>query len=79
MIRRFGSLTNVTGFSPVARLVKAPDGTLYGTAPCGEGNAAGTLFKLSADGSEFQVMKWFTNSWEGHTPWGCLVRSGDVL
>jgi len=32
VLHSFGVLTNVTGGNPVAGLVRAPDGTLYGTA-----------------------------------------------
>ena len=78
-LKRFGTLTNISGWNPAAPLVQAADGTLYGTTAAGEGTATGTVFRVSIDGSGFKVLKWFTNSWEGNTPLGGLVLSGNVL
>ena len=78
-LKRFGTLTNITGWNPAAPLVQAVDGTLYGTTAAGEGTVTGTVFKVKIDGSGFQVLKWFTNSWEGNTPLGGLALSGNVL
>src|SRR5215211_1994543 len=78
-LKSFGDLTNVTGIQPYSQLVQGPDGTLYGTTSDGEGNVRGIVFKLSTDGSGFTVLKWFTNSTEGATPYGSLTLSGSVL
>ena len=79
MLRSFGDLTNVTGFNPRSTPIQAPDGTLYGTASGGQGSVAGTIFKVQPDGSGFTVLKWFTNSIEGATPYASLVLSGSAL
>src|SRR6266496_3458320 len=77
-IKSFGILTNVTGSYPISPLVQGADGTLYSTASSGEGNVAGTVFKMQPDGSGFAVLKYFTNFIEGTGPAG-LTLSGSVL
>jgi len=79
VIKSFGILTNVSGVRPFAPLVQGPDGTLYGTTYEGEGDIHGTVFKLWPDGSNFTVLKWFTNSVEGANPHAALTLSGNVL
>jgi len=78
-LKSFGIFTNITGFNPESTLAVGPDGTLYGNAPNGEGPVAGTVFKIQPDGSQFTVLKWFTNSFEGANPQGGLTLSGNVL
>src|SRR5690349_15705456 len=78
-IKSFGILTNVTGFNPQSTLVQGPDGTLYGTARNGESIVAGTVFKVQPDGSGFAVLKWFTNSIDGASPYAGLTLSANVL
>ena len=80
MLKSFGSLTNITGFSPECQLVQGPDGTFYGTTSCaGDEHFAGTVFKIKPDGSGFAVLKWFTNSVEGKWPFAGLTLSGNTL
>jgi uncharacterized repeat protein (TIGR03803 family) len=79
VLKSFGILTNVTGRNPQSQLVQGPDGTLYGTAPTGEGSVNGTVFKVQPDGSGFTVLKRFTNSLEGASPYGGLTLSSNVL
>ena len=49
----------VDGKSPYAGLILGTDGFLYGTAQYGGTNGAGTVFKLSTSGSDFQVVHYF--------------------
>jgi uncharacterized repeat protein (TIGR03803 family) len=72
-------LTDVTGWRPYSQLVQAPDGTLYGTCSQGDCIVAGTVFKMSPDGSGFTVLEWFTNSVEGAGPCAGLTLSSNVL
>ena len=48
------------GCSPLGPLVEGSDGSLYGTTFQGGSAAAGTVFKIAKDGSDFAVLKSFT-------------------
>ena len=50
--------TNTDGISPL-NLVQAGDGYFYGTASSGGANATGTVFRISPDGTVFQVLHTF--------------------
>jgi len=78
-LKSFGILTNMTGTGPQSQLVQGPDGTLYGIASYGPGKLGGTVFKVQPDGSNFTVIKWFTNSLEGANPLGRLILLGNTL
>lgn len=78
-IKNFGVWTNIGGFFPYARLVHGPDGTLYGTTSGGEFNIKGTVFKIQPDGSGFTVLKWFTNTVEGASPYAGMLLLDGVL
>jgi uncharacterized repeat protein (TIGR03803 family) len=77
IIKDFGVLSRVTGLEPQAPLVRGPDGTLYGTTCRGDGY--GTVFMIQPNGTGFAVLKYFTNSVDGATPYAGLVLSGDTL
>jgi uncharacterized repeat protein (TIGR03803 family) len=81
IVHSFGTLSNLTGFHPVAPLIQGLDGTLYGTTSEGEYSLGlgGTVFKLQPDGSGFAVLKYFTNYAEAWGPQGGLVLSGSTL
>lgn len=53
--------------------------TLYGTASAGGEFRNGTVFKMSADGSDFTVLKHFTGGADGKGPMGKLALSGSEL
>jgi uncharacterized repeat protein (TIGR03803 family) len=78
-IKTFGIPARISGYKPQSTLVQSPDGTLYGTAPVGEGTVAGTVFRLNTDGSGFAPLKLFTNSIEGANPSGGLVLVGSTV
>ncbi|MBI5381124.1 MAG: putative Ig domain-containing protein [Opitutae bacterium] len=84
----FAVLKNFTGQDgahyPQGGLTLARDGYFYGTtagsAPTPGGNTSGTIFKISADGSVFNVVKVFTGSdGDGNTPDTGLTPANDGL
>ena len=80
------SLSNLDGFHPQAPLLLSGD-TLYGTTYFGGTNAAGTLFKISTNGTGFTVLYSFkeptnqndTLNVNGANPAGGLIISGNTL
>ena len=65
--------------TPLSKLVLSGP-TLYGTARYGGGvSGGGGVFKVNTDGSGFEVLKWFTNYFEGADPRGGLVLSEGTL
>lgn len=79
-----GSFTNSDGYWPEAGLVLSGN-TLYGTAPNGGTNGSGTVFSISANGSNFVVLYTFTaisgfnSNADGSFPQAGLVLSGNTL
>ena len=55
-----GLLVNGDGAAPTGQLLQDADGYLYGTASSGGANGRGTVFRLAADGTGFQVLHHFT-------------------
>jgi uncharacterized repeat protein (TIGR03803 family) len=81
-----GLLINTDGAAPTGPLVQDADGFLYGTASTGGANGRGTVFRLAADGTGFQVLRSFpatttTNgvakNSDGGTPFAGLIDGGD--
>ena len=70
---------NPQGAASVAGLTAGPDGTLYGVAQAGGANGAGTLFKVSPDGTGFAVLHTFSPVADGAAPWGTLALLGGTL
>jgi uncharacterized repeat protein (TIGR03803 family) len=52
----FSSIPGDIAAYPVGRLVQGTDGTLYGTTQQGGNNGSGTVFKISPDGQNYQVL-----------------------
>ena len=73
-----GSLDTSQGVGPNAPLVLGKDGYLYGSTGSGGTGYAGTIFKLSTDGSSYQVLYNFSQSDTsiGYDP-GSLVLGSD--
>ena len=77
--RCFISSRAATAFNPYAHLVKAPDGSLYGTTVTG-GNGRGTVFKIASDGSFVPVYAFADNGMDqtdGMSPSGSLAIDPD--
>jgi uncharacterized repeat protein (TIGR03803 family) len=76
ILRHFGGREG-DGDHP-AGLVEGSDGALYGTTSQGGTNDAGTVFKLSKDGSGYTVLRRFTGDvGDGRFPAGHLVEGSD--
>lgn len=73
------SLVPGEGRSPVAALTEGPDGLLYGCTDAGGSgtNNAGTIFRLSKDGSGFQTLRTFAPASSGQFPDGKLFITTD--
>lgn len=63
------------GGSPNGRLLQASDGNLYGLNYSGGANGYGTLFKITASGSSYTVLKAFTGT-DGSYPYGTALIQG---
>jgi len=64
---------------PIAPLVRAPDGTWYGTSSTGGYGDYGTVFKVNPDGTGFTNIYNFHGGFDGAAPYGGLVLSGATL
>jgi uncharacterized repeat protein (TIGR03803 family) len=78
-----GRLTTLYSFSggvdgavPIAGLVQAVDGNLYGVTYLGGQSGSGTVFKITTAGA-FAVLYSFTGGSDGAYPWGGLVQARD--
>ena len=82
ILKSFGSFADGTGGRSRAPLVRAADGTLYGTTTGEFGSSAvGSIFKINSDGKGFIALKSFTSSEsgsDGAIPLA-LVLAGDIL
>ena len=66
------------GRQPSAGVVEGSDGALYGTTPYGGTNRFGTVFKLSKDGSGYQILHNFASSPDdGRGPAARLLEGSD--
>jgi uncharacterized repeat protein (TIGR03803 family) len=71
------SFTNGTdGSGPVAGLVQASDGLLYGSAEFGGNYSDGTLFRISTNGA-FTELYAFTGGDDGNEPFADMVIASD--
>jgi uncharacterized repeat protein (TIGR03803 family) len=78
-----GGLTNLYSFTdgadgsyPVAPLLPATDGDLYGTTPAGGDYAYGNVFRITPTGA-FTNLYSFTGGIDGNGPTGALVQGAD--
>jgi uncharacterized repeat protein (TIGR03803 family) len=75
----------IQGSEPTGRLLLS-DEILYGTASQGGAGGSGVIFRINTDGTEFGLLHEFSKvsdslvtNWDGATPMGGLVMSGDTL
>lgn len=76
-LRSFDSVPD--GAYPRGRLIQSPDGTLYGTAILGGRFQQGTLFRMNANGSGFQVLHHFDGTNGSGPSAEVLIGSDDCL
>jgi uncharacterized repeat protein (TIGR03803 family) len=67
VLHHFGASTN-DGKTPKSRLLLASDGFLYGTTEAGGAANAGTIFRVSPDGSGYEVLLEFQPATQGKGP-----------
>jgi uncharacterized repeat protein (TIGR03803 family) len=79
VLRTFSDETN--GVNPLSPLLEGENGLFYGTTyGGGVTNNAGVIFRIFADGSDYQVLHSFTGlDTDGRHPCGQLVARNDVL
>jgi uncharacterized repeat protein (TIGR03803 family) len=64
------------GATPLATLIQASDGNLYGTTTSGGAYGSGTVFRLSPDGT-FSTVYTFSGTNDGVNPHAELVQAAD--
>src|SRR5580693_3683484 len=64
------------GDNPIAGLVQASDGNLYGTAYEGGTNGYGAVFRITASGALTPLWS-FTDGHDGARPYTGLMQAGD--
>jgi len=69
-----GSIPN-EGINPIARIISAPDGSMYGTTDAGGTAGQGTIFKLTTSGAVTMVYSFANN--DGRSPNGDLLLDTD--
>jgi MYXO-CTERM domain-containing protein len=83
-----GTAINTDGAYPSAALIEGSDGLLYGTTQAGGPNGTGAVFRLSTDGSDFQLLHAFgeitsaaqafpATNVDGAAPLGDLLLAAD--
>jgi uncharacterized repeat protein (TIGR03803 family) len=72
----FQGITDPNGSSPLAELIQASDGNLYGTTIRGGAHGMGTVFKISPDGA-FSSIYSFSGTNDGVNPRAALVQAND--
>jgi uncharacterized repeat protein (TIGR03803 family) len=65
------------GFYPLGSLLLGGDGFLYGTNAYGGSNNYGTIFRISLDGSVFELLHQFDYNLDGATPRAKLTKGSD--
>lgn len=79
VLRRFTGAPS-DGAEPTDDLIQASDGLVYGPTFAGGAANLGTLFRLKADGSEYQVLRSFTGApADGASPGGPLLEASDGM
>jgi uncharacterized repeat protein (TIGR03803 family) len=79
VVHAFNPENQTDGANPYDCLIQASDGQLYGTTVKGGAHGAGTVFRLAADGSSFQVIQSFNaaDTSNGANPRAALLQATD--
>ena len=77
VLHSFSGASTHDGSSPYGGLVLGADGVFYGATWSGGTIAAGTVFRINADGSGYAVLRSFTWSPDGEGPCGSLIQGSD--
>ncbi len=72
----FQGITDPNGSSPLADLIQASDGNLYGTTVYGGAHGVGTVFQITADGT-FNTIYSFSGTNDGVNPRAALLQASD--
>lgn len=72
------SFATATGRSPLAELVQAPNGILYGTASLGGANSAGVLYSWNISTSTYTDLVDLNNA-NGYAPFSRMIVGSDGL
>jgi len=73
-----GGSTSVNGYSPIASLIQASDGNLYGVNSLGGAhNNDGTVFQVTPQGVTTLVYAFGANSGDGANPQANLIQASD--
>ncbi|MBD0254257.1 MAG: T9SS type A sorting domain-containing protein [Cytophagales bacterium] len=75
VLRHLSSATD--GRYPKGSLVRGSDGAFYGTTSAGGTNGYGTIFRITASGATFSVLRHLSSLTDGRYPSGSLVRGSD--
>jgi len=72
------SLNNAGGINPDTALIQGLDGALYGTTFLGGPDNAGTVFKMTIEGTGYAVLQNFTGAnGDGKNPDAALLQAGN--
>lgn len=75
ILKGFGNLPG--GVVPFCPLITDPNGVLYGTTVAGGVSTQGVVFAINPDGSNYRVIKEFSGTTNGMSPYGALVLASD--
>jgi uncharacterized repeat protein (TIGR03803 family) len=75
------SFDGTDGMDPLAGLIQATDGNLYGTTSDGGAGASGTVFKITTGGTLTTIYNFCAQSGctDGAAPQGALVQAADGI
>lgn len=80
VVHAFRGWPEFDGGFPAAPVVQGPDGDFYGTSERGGYSDAGTVWKVAADGSSFELLHGYLNSaTDGSVPYSNVMFAGGNL
>jgi uncharacterized repeat protein (TIGR03803 family) len=67
----------LSGFSPIGKLLEGNDGMLYGVTTDGGTDWEGVIYKVNKDGSGYKTLHHFFDSELGRNPMAGLIEGSD--